>query len=140
MIASRAMTARQSVLVSTAAMVCAALALWVSGGMTAFITADSRGVRVALLPPPLWLVAWIVGAVVVSAVFKPGPTRVRPLWLSAILLLQWLPFRLPPAVFLWTGALRWWVWAAIVAALIAPPIGRWVWRAHREFIIVPHRA
>jgi len=43
-------------------------------------------------------------------------------------------------VFLWTGALRWWVWAAIVAALIAQPIGRWVWRAHREFIIVPHRA
>src|SRR5437899_3243344 len=114
MIASRAMTARQSVFVSTAAMTCAALALWVSGGMIAFATTDSRGARVGVLPPLAWLVTGFVVVIVVSVLFKPGASRVRPLWLSAILLLPWLPFRLPPAVFLWTGALRWWVWAVIV--------------------------
>src|SRR5258708_5713570 len=99
MIASRHMAARRS-FASAAAMTCAALALWVSRGVITFTNADG-GTRVGLLPPLLWLAVVVAASLAALLIFKPSARRVAPLWLSAILLLPWLPFRMPASAFLW---------------------------------------
>lgn len=133
------MAARRS-FASAAAMMCAALALWVSFGATTFADTGSRGTRVGLLPPLVWLAGLLAAALVAAIIWKPSAQRVAPLWLSTILLLPWLPLHMPASAFLWTGALRWWVWTAIVVAIVAPAIGGWLWKAHRDLIVVPRRA
>ena len=119
-------------------MVCAALAVWVSFGVITYANIEPRGTRVGLLPPFPWLIASLVAALVLWAVIKPEPRRVAPLWLSAIVLVPWLPLRLPDAAFIWAGALRWWVWTAILVALFAPAARRGL--RHREWIATPRRA
>ena len=121
-------------------MMCAALAVWVSFGVTTFANDEARGTRIGLLPSLAWLIAFLGVSLILWAVLKPEPRRVAPLWLSAILLVPWLPLRLPDSAFLWTGALRWWVWTAIITALAVPTVGRWLRRRRREWITTPHRA
>ena len=127
MIASRSMTRRLS-LGAAGALVCAALALWVSFGAIAFLDTFNRAPYVGLLPSPLWLVVLFIVAAAVGVGMRPTPQAVAPLWLSAVLLLPWLPMRLPLAAFIWTGHVVMWVWAAIGACLVVPRLG-WFTRA-----------
>ncbi len=122
------MTGRLSLAATTAAMAmtCAALALWVSFGALSFVDADDRGAYVGVLPPLVWLAALLVAAGAVTIVARPSPRTVAPLWLSAVALLPWLPVPMPLSVFIWTGHLLIWLWAAIAVALLAPAIGRMV--------------
>ena len=121
-----AMTGRLSLAATTAAMalMCAALALWVSFGALSFVDADDRGAYVGVLPPLVWLAALLVAAGAVTIVARPSPRQVAPLWLSAVALLPWLPVPMPRSAFIWTGHLLIWVWAAIAVALVAPTINR----------------
>jgi len=120
------MTGRLSLAATTAAMalMCAALALWVSFGALSFVDADDRGAYVGVLPPLVWLAALLVAAGAVTIVARPSPRQVAPLWLSAVALLPWLPVPMPRSAFIWTGHLLIWVWAAIAVALVAPTINR----------------
>jgi hypothetical protein len=113
---------------ATGAAICAAFALWVSFGALAFVPAEADVPFVTgtaplaplgILPSLLWLTAFVVVAALFSSVVRPSPRAMAPLWLSAVLLLPWLPVRLPLSVFIWTGNAAWWVWAAIVLALLA---------------------
>src|SRR3990172_8738120 len=124
MIASRAMVARRRSLAATGALVCAALALWVSLGALTFLETDGRGAYAGVLPPLVWLGALLIAACTVAVVVRPSAAHVAPLWLSAVLLLPWLPVRFPMSVFIWAGALTRWLWAAIAALLLVPAIGR----------------
>ena len=92
-----AMTGRLSLAATTAAMalMCAALALWVSFGALSFVDADDRGAYVGVLPPLVWLAALLVAAGAVTIVARPSPRQVAPLWLSAVALLPWLPVPMP---------------------------------------------
>jgi len=120
------MTGRLSLAATTAAMalMCAALALWVSFGALSFVDADDRGAYVGVLPPLVWLAALLVAAGAVTIVARPSPRQVAPLWLSAVALLPWLPVPMPRSAFIWTGHLLIWVWAAIAVALVAPAINQ----------------
>ena len=108
------------------ALACAALALWVSFGALSFVDADDRAAYVGVLPPLVWLAVLLVAAGGVTIVARPSPRQVAPLWLSAVALLPWLPLPMPLSVFIWTGHLLIWLWAAIAAALLAPAINQTV--------------
>src|SRR5262249_25313627 len=67
-----------------------------------------------------WLGAAAAGAVALALGVRPAPRRVAVLWLSALLLLPWLPRPAAPAMLVFTGHLREFVWLAIVVGLAAP--------------------
>jgi hypothetical protein len=120
MIASRAMMAGRPSPSAAGALICGAIGLWVSGGALSFVSPDPSGPYLGILPPVSRLVALLASAIVTAVVVRPSPRDVAPLWLSLVLVLPWLPIRLPLSVFIWTGALAWWLWAAIALALLAP--------------------
>src|SRR5262249_27067339 len=66
-----------------------------------------------------WLLATL--AIAAAAAAAAGG-RAAVLWLSVIVLLPWLPGPIPRAALIWVGPLRWWLWAAIVMALVVPPL------------------
>jgi hypothetical protein len=114
------MTVRRPALPATGAIACAAVALWVSLGALTFTDASTHTSRVGLLPPLSLLAALLGLALVAALVFRPAHRRVGVLWLSAIVLVPWLPLRLPLAVFMWAGPLHLWLWAAIATTLAVP--------------------
>jgi hypothetical protein len=93
----------------------AALAAWVTRGTLA--VADARGPRLGALPSLLELGIFAAIAVVLTFVTRPSPARVRPLFLSALLLWPWLPIPLPAAALIWSGP------GMTVSVLIAAAIG-----------------
>ena len=115
---------------SVITLACAALALWVSFGALSFVDVDSGGsgdAYVGVLPSLTWLAVLLVTAGAFAIAIRPSSRAVAPLWLSAVLLLPWLPLPLPLSVLIWTGPIVYWVWIAIAAALAAEHGGR-VWR------------
>src|SRR6478609_1301742 len=101
---------------TVAALVCAALAAWLSGGALTVLPFQSGAPRSGLLPSVLWLAVAVSGALVIG--WTSGPrlrTRLRLLLLSALLLLPWLPIRIPPVFLMWAGPLRYWIWALLAA-------------------------
>ena len=120
-------------------MVCAALASWVSFGALSFVDANNHAPYVGVLPSFQWLVLFLVAASVVMFVVRPSADDVAPLWLSAVALLPWLPLPLPLSVFIWTGPLLVWLWAAIAIAICAPRISNLV-RRWRLLNAAPQRA
>jgi hypothetical protein len=135
------MTGRLSLAATTPAMamMVAALALWVSFGALSFVDADDRAAYVGVLPPLVWLGVLLVAAGAATFVARPSPRMVAPLWLSAVTLLPWLPFPMPLSVFIWTGHLLFWLWAAIAVALFAPAISRML-RSGKLTRLPPRRA
>ena len=97
---------------------CAGAAAWCSLGSVALSDAGPRAVRVAVVPPYWWLAALIAGSVALAWVFRLSSERAKPLFFSAVILLPWLPVKLPAALLLWAGPFVWLVWAAIAAALL----------------------
>jgi len=112
--------------VAALAAACTGAAAWCSLGTLALSDAGSRAVRVGLTPPLWWLAALIAGAVALAWALRLSADRAKPLFFSAVLILPWLPARMPAAVLLWAGPLVWLVWAAIAAAVLSggvPPEG-----------------
>lgn len=115
------------------ALICAAAACWVSFGALAFLDARPGARYAGVLPSPLWLGVLLVAVLLAAVVWRPSAHAVAPLWLSAVLLIPWLPLPfLPTAVFVWTGPVTVWLWAAVGAAMAVSwlrphaNIGRWV--------------
>jgi len=114
------MTVRWPARSATGAIACAAFALWVSLGALTFTDASTPTIRVGLLPPLSLLAVLLALALVAAFVVRPAPRRVAVLWLSAVVLIPWLPLRLPLAVFMWVGPLQLWLWAAMATTLAVP--------------------
>jgi hypothetical protein len=107
--------------VSALAAACAGAAAWCSLGTVALSEAGARAVRVGLTPPVWWLPAFVALAVAAAWALRLAPDRAKPLFFSAVLVLPWLPARLPAAALLWAGPLTWLVWAAVAAAMRPAP-------------------
>src|SRR5215212_11691707 len=98
----------------------AAGAAWLTGGVVSPIGTHAAD-RVAVLPP-VWIGLGLLLAAMAFA-YLPVPTvRLRPLYLSALLWLPWLPLPIPAAFLIWHGQLAWMVWA-VIAALVLAPVG-----------------
>jgi len=102
--------------------VCAALAAWTSGGALTLRSAQPNPVRIGILPPVTRLAAWFLVAIIVRAAIRSRSDRLRLLSLSAVLMVPWLPLPAVPALYVWTGPLRIWLWAVIVTGLVGPSI------------------
>jgi len=118
------MRARRPSLATAGALACAALSLWASFGALAFVEADNRAAYVGLLPSLRSLALLLAVAAAAAVGMRPSPRIVAPLWLSAVILLPWLPLPLPLSVFIWTGHGLIWLWTAIAVALLVPLSGR----------------
>src|SRR5471030_2339995 len=92
-------------LVAIGSALCAATALFVSFGAVTLLDATSGAVRVGLLPYFTSLVVLLIVASAIAIVVRPPARDVAPLWLSALLLLPWMPFQVPMSLFMWTGVL-----------------------------------
>ena len=105
--------------VSALASASAGAAAWCSLGTLALSDAGARAVRVGLAPPLWWLAALVALAVAAAWGLRLSSDRAKPLFFSALLILPWLPVRLPAALLLWAGPMMWLVWAAIGAAVLS---------------------
>src|SRR5829696_8189655 len=112
------MTAKRLSLPSLSAILFGSFTLWVSFGTLGVTSAETGSWRVAVLPSGWWFLAAL--AVVSLAGVAAGGPRSRLLWLPLVLLLPWLPVRVPAVAYIWTGPLRWGVWCAIAVAMLGP--------------------
>src|SRR5689334_16034341 len=80
----------------------AVCALWLSLGTVAPLDPATGG-RVAVLASWTWLAALSVAGLVVLLGVRLDPSRLRPLYLSAVALLPWMPVPAPGAFFLFQG-------------------------------------
>jgi len=118
------------------ALVCAAVACWTSFGALTFLDETSPARHVGILPSPLWLCVSLAAALCIAVVWRPSARAVAPLWLSAVLLIPWLPIPLPMSAFVWTGHVVAWTWIAIATTATMP----WLvapWRLWRVVARMP---
>jgi hypothetical protein len=134
------MAPRRLSFVAVAAVLGAAVALWLSAGTLTLANAGPGAPRIGLLPSPGWLALAIVAGLVPALAIRPAADRAGVLALSFLILLPWIPLPLPPAAFAWTGPLRWWVWLAIAAALTVPLARRAAPSRLRQIATDPRRA
>jgi hypothetical protein len=100
---------------------CTTIAAWVAGGALTLTSVDGRSVRLGILPAPSWLVVGLVVAVAAALLVRARSWRFAPvLTVSLLLLLPWLPTRVPLAFYVWTGPARTWLWALLAITLTAP--------------------
>ena len=125
---------------TTAVLVCAALALWLSTGALTLVDAHLSAPRVGLLPSPVWLLALVAMAVLLAFTGRPTARRSLVLLLSSLALLPWLPFRVPTVFLIWAGPLQLWLWIAIATAIVVPTLVRTVPQALRTMATDPRRA
>ena len=132
------MTARRLSPATRSAFLCSGVGLWLSCGTLAVAATATGAPRIGVLPSFWWLGAAAAGAVALALVLRPAPRRVAVLWLSALLVLPWLPRPATPATLVFTGHLRELVWLAIAVGVAAPL----AFRAMRDWRIVtdPRRA
>ena len=121
------------------ASVCAGVSAWCSLATVGFVQGAGSTARVGLLPPWWWLPLIIVGCFTLVRVARLSGAQVSPLFGSAILLLPWLPLRLPAPAYLWTGPLTGLIWLLVIAAIVQarwPRLqGRWLTDASRAPIV-----
>ena len=103
---------------ATGALVCGAVAVWVSFGALTFLDTTPGSPYVGILPSPVWLFGLLSVAALITIIVRPPARTVAPLWLSAVMLLPWLPLPLPAAAFIWTGHVGVWLFVVIAGALI----------------------
>ena len=134
------MAAKRLSLLSTTIVVFAALAAWLTGGALTLTSIQPNAPRIGILPSPVWLALWLLVAFVLRAALRRGESRFAVLSVPVILVAPWLPISVPSAFYIWTGALRSWLWVVVVAGLVGPAIGRaapaWLARLARD----PRRA
>lgn len=94
-----------------------AIAAWLSAGAVA--VASGGAVRFGVTPSVWWLVAAVIASAAVRRLFVPA--------LAFVLLLPWLPLRVPAAFLAWTGPLAVWWWILIGAAALTLALVRRGW-------------
>ena len=95
----------------------AGFAAWISLGSLAVATADTTS-RFGLLPP-LWMAPAMVMAFAGAAwMLRLSKSVALPLFFALILLLPWIPGRVPAAFLLWTGPVVVIVWLSIAVAML----------------------
>jgi len=98
---------------------CAAIAAWVSIGAAGVIASpEGQLTRVGMLPPVWWLAVLLGLAVLLVRVCRVSSRTASPLFLSALLLLPWIPGPMPAVFLVWTGKVALMVWLAIAVLLI----------------------
>ncbi len=120
-----------------------AAAAWLTFGALTLTSTDPHAPRIGILPSLVWLAIWLLVAFITRAALRSGD-RFALLSLSAVLTVPWVPawgkLSVPSAFYVWTGPLRGWLWAVIIAGLVAPVVGRrapaWLAGAARD----PRRA
>src|SRR5712691_7861826 len=98
---------------------CAGIAAWCSIGALAVVNLTGGFVRVGLLPPVWLLPAFIVACVGTAWAVRLSPRTSLPLLFSVVLLLPWLPWRVPAAFLMWSGHSAWGVWLGVAIAMLA---------------------
>ena len=73
--------------------------------------------RIGILPSPAWLA---LSVLVFAAVALSRPKRLSLLGLTLILFAPWLPVRVPPVVYIWTGPLGIGLWILLAVAIATP--------------------
>lgn len=132
------MTARRLSPSTLSAFLCSSVGLWVSCGALAVAATAAGAPRIGVLPSFWWLGAAAAGAVALALVLRPAPRSVAVLWLSALLLLPWLPRPAASATLAFTGHLREFVWITIAVGLAAPSAFRAI--RGRSIVADPRRA
>jgi hypothetical protein len=106
----------------------AACAAWLSFASFAVTGADTSRAGILLVDPFHLVLSLAAGAVTLAAAWPPRSRRVlvalSPL---ALVVLPWLPFRVPPAFLLWTGPVLALVWIACAIGVA----GTFRWNAGR---------
>lgn len=98
---------------------CAGIAAWCSLATIGFVAGANTTARIGLLPPWWWLPLIVLACFALARAARlSGRPQLLPLFGSAILLLPWLPVRLPPSAYLWTGPLTGVIWLVVVAAVV----------------------
>lgn len=105
-------------LVPLAASICAGVALWLSFGALAVTDAAPGAPRIGLLPPLWTLAASVAGAATAAIALRLTPSRSLPLFVTGLLLLPWLPGRVPAVFLIWTGPAAWCVWIVTIAWMV----------------------
>ena len=131
---------RLSHLSTTIVVLFAASAAWLTGGALTLTSIQSGAPRIGILPSPGWLALWLFVGFALRAALRSGRNRLALLSLPVVLVAPWLPIPVPSAFYIWTGALRGWLWVVVVAGFAAPLVSRgaptWLARAVRD----PRRA
>jgi hypothetical protein len=123
------------------ALLCAALASWASAGALTVLAFQAGAPRVGLLPPIMWLAFAVACALALAWILRrTRARRARLLLVSALILLPWLPIRIPPAFLIWVGPLGVWLWGALAIAISVPTISRLAPSAVRAMAADPRRA
>lgn len=106
-------------LVPPIAAACAGAAAWFSLGSLAVANAGSEIIRLGLLPP-LWLLPVLaLTFAVVARLSRLSVPAALPLFFSLVLVLPWLPFRVPAAFLIWTGHVTIAVWLSVIIGMLA---------------------
>ena len=107
-----------------------AFTAWLSLGIVGF--ASASGSRLGLLP--LGVAPWAVilsAAIGISVLMRKGASP-WPLSLLILILLPWLPVRVPAAFFIWSGPAVGFVWIAVVLTMLVSaatsPDSQWIVR------------
>jgi hypothetical protein len=90
--------------------------MWCSLGALAVI--DSDGIRGGFVAPFWTLAALVIGFASAAYIMRLSSRTSIPLFLSVLLVLPWLPFRVPSAFLLWTGHVTVAVWLAVAMAML----------------------
>jgi hypothetical protein len=98
---------------------CAGAAVWCSLGVIAVVSTRSGFMRVGFLPPLWVLPVLIVCLAGLSKMVSLSSRASLPLFLSLLLVLPWLPFRVPAAFLLWTAGMTAAVWIAVAIGMLA---------------------
>ena len=140
MIASCHMADRRLSLAAAGAIVCAALGLWVSLGAITLTGTHTQRARFGILPPFGWLAAILGVGISVILIARPQARRVSVLWLSVLVVLPWLPGRIPLWALIWAGPTRFWLLIAIAATAAATAARRLPSARLRRVMTTPRQA
>src|SRR5438876_102736 len=110
------MAPRRLSFIAPAAVLGAAVALWVSAGVLTIPNAGPGPPRIGLLPSPGSLALLLVAGLGLILVIRPSAQRAGLLILSVLVLLPWLPTRVPDAALVWAGHVRVWLWIGLSVA------------------------
>ncbi len=113
---------------------CAGVAAWFSFGSLAVATISTES-RFGFLPP-LWVLPVVaIGFSIVGWATRLSTRTALPLFFSIVLLLPWIPGRVPSAFLVWTGPAVAMVWVAIAAGMIFATGRRMPSRPHAAGVI-----
>ncbi|MBI2835792.1 MAG: hypothetical protein HYX76_15335 [Acidobacteria bacterium] len=111
--------------VQVAASLTAAVALWCTFGMVTLAGAGANLTRIGFLPPLLTLAIFVALALVGVFWRRPADAVVLPLFVTGLVVLPWLPLPVPASALIWAGPLRFIVWIAALAGVVAGTREQW---------------